>query len=247
MYEATPTHSQNTKWLQGHATTTVLTNRSKYITVINDDKSTEANKNKARRESIGKHICSNQTTNSCQNRLKGTRPMHATTLTFEKQPVQSSYITTSKSAFSGRKDIKFSDRPERCQSLHLSQFQIGSNEHSGTAYVEKNDDNFTQVYVPHEDEERWRREMRGTDMMGSLTYDFNRNLGNPAFSEARTLAHNFSAIDAENPYPRPVIRERYDLITGNPTRNSPQRDFRKVSGNRMLRLSREQTKEGILG
>ena len=63
---------------QGTDTTAVLTNRSKYITIIGDKPSRHS-----------------RTFPSARHR-KGTRPMHTTTLTYEVKPVQTSYVSCMK-------------------------------------------------------------------------------------------------------------------------------------------------------
>lgn len=65
---------------QGTDTTAVLTNRSKYITIIGDQ------------PYYSRH---SRTFPSARHR-KGTRPMHTTTLTYEVKPVQTSYVSCMK-------------------------------------------------------------------------------------------------------------------------------------------------------
>ena len=65
---------------QGTDTTAVLTNRSKYITIIGDE------------PYYSRH---SRTFPSARHR-KGTRPMHTTTLTYEVKPIQTSYVSCMK-------------------------------------------------------------------------------------------------------------------------------------------------------
>lgn len=65
---------------QGLSTRTVLTNRSKFITIILDDKN--------EKETLSKRF----TNAKCYR--KGSRLMHTTTLTLEKQPVFNNVSTT---------------------------------------------------------------------------------------------------------------------------------------------------------
>lgn len=66
---------------QGTDTSAVLTNRSKYITIIADEP----------------YFSRHSRTFPPARHRKGTRPMHTTSLTFEVKPVQSSYVSCMKS------------------------------------------------------------------------------------------------------------------------------------------------------
>ena len=70
--------------MQGSATSTVLTNRSNHITVISDE---PYDIRKIRNLSLG-------TRSVYDKHIKGTRPMHGTTLTFEDRPSYHSYQTS---------------------------------------------------------------------------------------------------------------------------------------------------------
>lgn len=65
---------------QGTDTTSVLTNRSKYITIIADEP----------------YFSRHSRTFPPARHRKGTRPMHTTTLTYEVKPVKTSYISCMK-------------------------------------------------------------------------------------------------------------------------------------------------------
>lgn len=65
---------------QGTDSSAVLTNRSKYITIIADEP----------------YFSRHSRTFPPASHRKGTRPMHTTTLTYEVKPVQSSYISCMK-------------------------------------------------------------------------------------------------------------------------------------------------------
>ena len=70
--------------MQGNATSTVLTNRSNHITVISDDIYCVR---KSRNLLLG-------TRTPFDKHIKGTRPMHGTTLTFEDKPSFNQYKTS---------------------------------------------------------------------------------------------------------------------------------------------------------
>jgi len=227
-----PVHTSDAHIRQGNATSTVLTNRSKYITVISDE-SVESQKKS--------NIFSSSTNRN--RHLKGTRPAHKTTLTFERQPADASFVTTSKDVFSGKKDLEFTRRPPRCPSLHLSQFQIGSGKHrdEGGQW----DESLRPVNMSHEDKRRWRKEMEGSNMLNSLKYDCRRNSNSVPKMYFDTTES--SQGNDYSPYPKATRVERYDIITGESSAGNQRDGFRKVSGNRILQCIRAQTEEGILG
>jgi len=65
---------------QGTDTSAVLTNRSKYITIIADEP----------------YFSRHSRTFPPARQRKGTRPMHKTTLTYEVKPVQTTYVSCMK-------------------------------------------------------------------------------------------------------------------------------------------------------
>lgn len=65
---------------QGTDTSAVLTNRSKYITIIADEP----------------YFSRRSRTFPPARQRKGTRPMHKTTLTYEVKPVQTTYVSCMK-------------------------------------------------------------------------------------------------------------------------------------------------------
>lgn len=83
---------------QGNATSTVLTNRSKYITVISDEPYESRKLTNAKKS--GKSELGNV------QHQKGSRPMHQTSLTFEKQLHSPDYESTSKEVKSYMSIIK---------------------------------------------------------------------------------------------------------------------------------------------
>ena len=223
--------------LQGHSTTTVLTNTSKYITVVTDDRQK------------GEQTRATQSSGDGTSRVthaKGSRPMHATTLTFERQPVDSSATTTSKSAYSGQKDGSFTSRPPRCQSLHLSQFHIGSEERANEQNKDTSSSNADMSRVSHEYRDRWQREMKGSKMIDSLTYKDQNNNDNHTAINADDTSPRSTTQNPGNPFPE-SRQERYDIVTGESARDLPRDDFRKISGNRILQCIRGKTTDDILG
>ncbi|XP_041363162.1 uncharacterized protein LOC121378873 [Gigantopelta aegis] len=58
--------------------------------------------------------------------LRGSRPMHRTTLVLAKPPWVPDYDTTTKQYYGGSKTLQPVERPPMCPSLHLTQFHIGN-------------------------------------------------------------------------------------------------------------------------
>jgi len=225
---------------QGNATSTVLTNRSKYITVISDESYESRKKTDATvfRDAVGSR-------SEKQQHQKGTRPMHRTSLTFEKEPQIPSYITSNKKEYSGKKNVQFVTRPSQCPSLHLSQFQIGRNDH--VTWPEKSEKSMSlEGHTIHEDRSRWQREMQGTNMQNSLTFHSNEEMN----SLSKNGLTDKSAVKKDfdyNPYQKQPLPETFDIITGDSNATQRRGDFKKVSGNRLLQSARVETSEGILG
>lgn len=218
---------------QGNAASTVLTNRSKYITVISD----EPYESRKRIYPAKKYGLNSDVT----HHRKGTRPMHQTSLTFEKQPTDLTYQSSSKQEYSGKKGVAFVKRPPQCPSLHLSQFQVGTNNQMDWSKTKIINSTFDpNGYPVHEDRDRWQREMKGTAMQNSLTFK----------SYGKSKTKRPSAPNPIREYTPSLLqnsKESYDIITGTSSAPTRREHYKKISGNRLLQTSRAQTTDGILG
>lgn len=209
---------------QGTDTTAVLTNRSKYITIIGDE------------PYYSRH---SRTFPSARHR-KGTRPMHTTTLTYEVKPVQTSYVSCMKANFSGRKDLPHGQRPPAYPSQHTSNFSIGIlpgqqlDTHSRTTYVKHQVRPAEEV---HEDNIRWNSQMAGEDMIKSTRHQGSQEMN---FSTTYYKVHDLLGRQRGPGVKRlPPINYTYDIITGEPLTRQMGDDYRLTSGNRILNEARQ--------
>ncbi|XP_031564180.1 uncharacterized protein LOC116299633 isoform X2 [Actinia tenebrosa] len=111
---------------QGSKTSTVLTNRSSFITIVTDEPYETR--------------CAGPRTEAHR---KGVRPLNKSTLCLEISPLKTSYESCMKSSFSGSKNLQPSKRPSAFPSQHTSQFNIGiASDHMLDTHVKK-------TYVHH--------------------------------------------------------------------------------------------------
>lgn len=218
---------------QGADTSAVLTNHSKYITIIADE------------PYFSRHTRS-RTFPQARHR-KGTRPMHKTTLTYEVRPVQTSYVSCMKSNFSGQKNLQPSRRPPPCPSLHTSQFSIGIVPehdlvtHSKKTFVRHHTSPAKEI---HEDNIRWNRQMAGVDMIQSTRQQGSQEMN---FSTTYCNVHDFLGTQRGPGVRRiPTIPFSHNIITGEPQSSPLGDDFRLTSGNKILRRARQSHGESLI-
>lgn len=204
---------------QGTDTSTVLTNHSKYITIISDQPYFSRY---SRSFPPSKH-------------RKGSRPMHTTTLTYEVNPIQTSYISCMKANFSGRKDLQPSKRPVAYPSQHTSHFSIGIlpehelNTHSRRTYVNHKTSPAQEI---HEDNVRWNSQMTGEDMVQSIRQQGSEQMSlSTTYHKVHDLLGKQKGLGVER---IPPTKYCYNVITGEPLSGQTRNDFRIKTGNRIL-------------
>lgn len=209
---------------QGTDTSAVLTNRSKYITIIADEP----------------YFSRHSRTFPPARHRKGTRPMHTTSLTFEVKPVQSSYVSCMKSNFCGCKDLAPSRRPLAYPSQHTSHFSIGIqpehqlDTHSRTTYVKHHVRPAEEI---HEDNIRWNTQMAGVDMVQSTRQQGSKEM---EFSTTYYKVHDLLGRQRGPGVKRlPHMSYSYNIITGEPLPRQTGDDYRLTSGNRILHSARQ--------
>ncbi|XP_057310801.1 uncharacterized protein LOC130648739 [Hydractinia symbiolongicarpus] len=209
---------------QGSATATVLTNRAKHLTVISPKTRISLNDNNVK-----------------QVRKKGQRAMHRTTFTFETQPVLQSYVSTTKREFSGNKNLPKSYRPPRCPSQHKSHFSLGDAKDTPTR-----DNSLLKVITKmpvHEDRVRWKSQMAGENMQRVLSSNVTSYDMVP-----RSTTYDKSRNSFKTPFLyKHLPMEKIDIITGASYGYSHNRDYRLISGNRVLQHLRNNSKDPLLG
>lgn len=211
---------------QGADTSAVLTNRSKYITIIADE------------PYFSRHSRCN-TFPQARHR-KGTRPMHKSTLTYEVKPVKTSYVSCVKSNFSGQKNLQPSRRPPPYPSQHTSHFSIGIapghdlDTHSRKTFVRHHTSPAKEI---HEDNIRWNRQMAGIDMIQSTRQQGSQEMN---FSTTYCNVHDLLGRQ-QGPGVRriPTIPYSYNIITGEPQSSQLGDDLKLISGNRILSSARQ--------
>ncbi|XP_001640407.2 uncharacterized protein LOC5520586 [Nematostella vectensis] len=212
-----------TGYAQGTDTAAVLTNHSKYITIIADE------------PYFSRHYRPVATSNFHR---KGTRPTHRTTLTFEVCPFKTSYKSTFKENFSGSKTAQPSKRPPAFPSQHTSQFNIGPsqdhllNTRTRETYITHDIKPSSQT---HEHNQRWNHQMAGHDMVQSTRY---KNSSQINFETTYSSVHD-SLGKQRGPGVRMCYptQQRYNIITGS-DRPSFEGDYHRISGNRVLHSAR---------
>ncbi|XP_002738670.1 uncharacterized protein LOC100370273 [Saccoglossus kowalevskii] len=203
---------------QGHSTSTILTNRAKDITVISD----VAFKDR-------------KTPISPDRPPKGTRQMHRTTLTFDKQPPKMDYLTSSFSAFGGSKSVSPAVRPLPCPSLHSSHFDIGItrqkfyNTHYGGNYLSKETTHPNETHYPSLVNRSFN--MRGADMQDVLV----RRNWQPNYWSSYTDVHDRLGMQRGPGEARPTPAHiRHNIINGRRIGPEIPQDHHRISGNRVL-------------
>jgi len=237
---------------QGHSTTTALTNRSKFITIVVDSKFEVKSKQKIRSKINGENIL------KCRNTRRGDRPMHQTTLTFRHNDVQNKSTTTGET-FSGKKHLLPSKRPNKCPSLHTSQIKFGND----PAVVVRKDGNTAEnnknilALRTFEDKSRWRNAMSGKSMTMSMVYGGNTNTTNVDKKScqlySRNLAHDKS--HKPNQHRQPLVTNNhihmndnsYDLLTGRDLPITRRTNHKSLSGDKLLYNIRNNQNQSILG
>lgn len=219
---------------QGTDTSAVLTNRSKYITIIADEP----------------YFSRHSRSFLPARQRKGTRPMHKTTLTYEVKPVQTKYVSCMKANFSGHKNLQPSRRPPAYPSQHTSHFSIGIlpghqlTTHSKKTYVKHNTRPAEEI---HEDNIRWNAQMAGVDMVQSTRQQGSQEMN---FSTTYYKVHDLLGRERGPGVKRPPsMPYSYNIITGEPCPSQVGHDYRITSGNRILQNARhsDQGQQLILG
>lgn len=216
---------------QGTDTTSVLTNRSKYITIIADEP----------------YFSRHSRTFPPARHRKGTRPMHTTTLTYEVKPVKTSYISCMKVNFSGRKDLTPSRRPPAYPSQHTSHFSIGIlprhelKTHSKNTYTRHHARPAEEI---HEDNIRWNSQMAGEDMIQSIRQKGSQEMN---FSTTYHKVHDHLGRQRGPGVKRlPPMNYSYNVITGEPIPRQTCDDYRVLSGNRILNRTRQGDRDQLV-
>lgn len=226
---------------QGCNAATILTNKSRNITVVTDEPFHE-------RHSFGdKSRISND---GEKRRKKGSRQMHSTTLTFETTPEAMLPASTVHDAYKGRSELRANGPITRVtsQPLHKSNFKIAiTNERDFQTHK-------AEVFAPrpllpelyeHSDQQRWISQMHKGDMVGIMTH---RHNANGCTASTYDNVHNTfarSRITEHEPRPAPD-NIRYNAITGAPSERVSGNHFPLISGNKKLSIIRNATRENFL-
>ncbi|XP_065065676.1 uncharacterized protein LOC135691667 [Rhopilema esculentum] len=225
--------------LGGHEST-ILTNASNHITIVSDLPY------KARTRTNFESSSLSETTGKY---LKGSRPMHRTTLCFEDKPFKLEYITSTQKAHSIKQNIPRSRPPYKCQSLHHSHFSIGT-----TGSLDLNTQTMTSFekkpLIPasklHQDRTRWNDQVvAGHHMDKSL-----RHIGFEKVTHETTYDNVHNLLAKKIPCGLPRIKkqpEKFDIISGAYIGPAAQTSHRLCSGNKVLQRTRQDTNENIFG
>lgn len=177
---------------QGKDTNTVLTNLSKYVTVVSSE---PYSRRKLERYGLPSLRSLQDQNVKGYNYYRGSRPLHQTTMTFETLPVNSNYLSTMKESFSGRYGMVPCKQIKRYPSLHTSQFKVGINSQHDLTTTSKQSftDHSKHPFLARVDRTRWLKQMAGRDMMDSTRYK-----GSDKIDFASTYSknhHQFLSLD----------------------------------------------------
>ncbi|XP_064643070.1 uncharacterized protein LOC135497235 [Lineus longissimus] len=223
---------------QGHSTLAILTNIGDHYPVISD---------------VGYHVNKNAAAAPLSLK-KGSRPMHRTTFTLEKNPSQPEFITSSKLSFGGSKHLAPGCRPLPFPSLHESQFNfhhIGSRPNHSMAF----DTHYKRTY--HEKDvipanrlhlvsvENCVNMNDGGGMRRVHKYpDFKPNYWSQYDRIHSTLGR---MLGPGVPRERPV-RQHFHVLTGELRSPAWSEENRRISGNRVLSAARgDESSQFVLG
>jgi len=209
---------------QGHSAGTILTNRSKNITVITPyDK---------RRSEPSRSV------------RKGTRWMHRTTLSLDERGWRRDFSTSAKAAFGGKMSLDPVERPRQCPPLHTSHFDIGLdrqqrfNTRYGNEFVQLPTDHPNRLHYPSII--NWSNNVTGEDMQKALS----RNDNQLDYWTSYGRVHSKLGLERGEGVPRPEQpKQKYDLITGKYMGPVEAKDHHLVSGNRVLHSARRDAQD----
>ncbi|XP_031564178.1 uncharacterized protein LOC116299633 isoform X1 [Actinia tenebrosa] len=203
---------------QGSKTSTVLTNRSSFITIVTDEPYETR--------------CAGPRTEAHR---KGVRPLNKSTLCLEISPLKTSYESCMKSSFSGSKNLQPSKRPSAFPSQHTSQFNIGiASDHMLDTHVKKTyvHHNIVPTNQLHEHNQRWNNQMSGKDMVESTRQN---KCSEMTFNTTYSTIHDKLGMErGPGSQMKPPMRRKFDILTGEPLHLSQQEDFHLTSRNRIL-------------
>ncbi|XP_033630766.1 uncharacterized protein LOC117292730 [Asterias rubens] len=211
--------SSRSKQKQGHSAGTILTNRSKNITII-----TPFDKRRGEPAS---------------SLRKGTRWMHRTTLSLDERIWNRDFSTSAKAAFGGRTSLDAAEIPEKCPTLHKSHFDIGldrQQHHStryGSEFVPRHTQHPNRLHYPSL--VNWSHNVTGDEMQKVLT----RNNNQSDYWTSYGRVHSKLGLERGEGVPRPEQpKDKYNFITGKYTSPVEAKDQHLVSGNRVLQDAR---------
>nr|XP_054762894.1 uncharacterized protein LOC129269422 [Lytechinus pictus] len=212
---------------QGQSAGTVLTNRSKSMTVITplDD----------RKSVIAPSLS------------KGTRWMHRSTITMERNPQPPDFTTSAQESYNGNKMLPGARRPTVCPTLHSSHFDIGLNKklyhstHYKSHFPHHDVDHPNKLH--HQSITNWTHNVRGSKMHDVLSRE-----GHSAdYWSSYAHVHNRLGLQrgegvsrARQPLPS------YNILTGHETGTNTDRDLHLISGNRVLHSVRQIPEQSLI-
>lgn len=212
---------------QGHSAGTILTNRSRNITVITP--------------------FDNRRSDTAPTLRKGTRWMHRSTLALDEKKWKSDYISSSKSTFGGSKNLSAAEQPLPCSSLHTSHFDIGmgldgaKQTHYRKQYPKRNTDHPNRIHYPSL--VNWSHNVTGSDMQQVLDRKGNKLNYWSSYAEV----HNKLGLERGEGVPKAEQpKTQYNVITGVETAPSSSRDLHLISGNRVLHNTRRDAQDNFV-
>ncbi|XP_066923533.1 uncharacterized protein [Clytia hemisphaerica] len=226
---------------QGRVTTTALTNHSRYLTIIDDEKTAQHKKKT--------FLCEQQQQENHNIPKKGTRLMHTTTLILgDKSNITQEYRSNTKHSFSGKKDLLPCIQRRPYPSQHKNHFVIGDKSMAAFTEHPKRFNFATIQQNPHllgisqTHRAIGFHQMKGSNMLQSLSHNNNKI---PRRSPTNSSGTNVINQGSKSPDLKKVVKttsSTFDVIRKGNTRAN----HHCVSGNKFLQRVRESNTENFL-
>ncbi|KAH3871034.1 uncharacterized protein LOC127868422 [Dreissena polymorpha] len=215
---------------QGKRAVTLLTEGGYYYPII----SHYSYQDRSRAHSAPQHA----------GRIRGTRPMHGTTMLIAPGPwtPADGYTTTVKKNFGGSKLLNPVLPPARCRSMHRSQIQLGLtpgagqqdwNTHYTETFIQKPVVPANQLHLTSLVNRIDQQE--GSDMKASIKMDSSPPTYFTQYTRVHSKLGTVLGTGAPREYP---VRHEYNVITGETGGPSWREDNRRVSGDKVLQTLR---------
>jgi len=173
---------------------------------------------------------------------KGSRPLHRTTLTFDKSKSKTDYLSFYKYYFSGSSQEEGIRRPPSCPSLLISHIDLGENDQMQFQTIQR------EMYPPKRSQplsarRRIETAHRINNTAGYQMMEVTDMNTRPSYKSAYGSSHNALGRQLGNGVPHYRKKPpKFNVITGDALKSSVENIcYRKKSGNRTLSQHRRKS------